>query len=230
MPSRRNFHPGRRDFLKASATLAVAAAVNHGGAAEAAPAASQYRGLIPRENAKPGSPSWQLTRVRVEKSGGFRAQGIEGYCSKQSILAGETLDIMVSVKPATPFTLEIFRTGFYGGRGARLMTTLGPLSGRTQPDPEMGERRLHECRWEPSAQIVMPEDWPSGVYLGRLTTVPASSPQPYWQSYIIFIVRDTRKADVLVQCSDNTWQAYNKWPGNFSLYTDPRAAHVRDIA
>ena len=70
----------------------------------------------------------------------------------------------------------------------------------------------------------------SGVYLGRLTTIPKSTDEPYWQSYIVFIVKDDRKADVLLQCSDNTWQAYNKWPDNYSLYTDPRGAHAPGVA
>src|SRR5438876_7149496 len=33
---------------------------------------------------------------------------------------------------------------------------------------------------------------------------------------------DSRRADILFQCSDNTWQAYNRWPGDYSMYTDPR--------
>jgi hypothetical protein len=37
---------------------------------------------------------------------------------------------------------------------------------------------------------------------------------------VIFIVCDDRKADVVFQCSDNTWQAYNRWPDNYSLYDD----------
>ena len=28
--------------------------------------------------------------------------------------------------------------------------------------------------------------------------------KPYWQSYVVFIVRDDRPADILFQCSDNT--------------------------
>jgi len=48
------------------------------------------------------------------------------------------------------------------------------------------------------------------VYLGRLTTLPDKANTPYWQSYVIFIVRDDRPADFLFQCSDNTWQAYNR--------------------
>ena len=146
------------------------------------------------------------------------------------MLAGETLDIMVSTDPPAKFRIEIFRTGYYGGRGARLMTTLGPFQGTAQPIPPVGDKRLRECRWTPSTTLKIPADWPSGVYLGRLTTLPDAADQPYWQSYVIFIVRDTRRADVLFQCSDNTWQAYNRWPDNDSLYTDPRGAHARDVA
>ena len=89
--------------------------------------------------------------------------------------------------------------------------------------------RLRECQWEPSVEITIPTDWISGVYLGKLTTVPESPDEPYWQSYVIFIVRDDRRADVLFQCSDNTWQAYNRWPVNESLYTHPAGAHAPGV-
>ena len=220
--------PDRREFIKSGAALIVAAmATPTAGTAAALPA---QRSLIQRENEKPGTRDWQLTRVRLDKTGGIRSPLIEGYCSKQSVLVGQALDIMVSVRPATQFKIEIFRTGYYGGAGARLMTTLGPFSGQPQPEPPVGEKRLRECRWEPSTTLKIPSDWPSGIYLGRLTTLPAASGQPYWQSYVIFIVRDTRPADILLQCSDNTWQAYNKWPGEHSMYTDPRGAQARDVA
>lgn len=177
--------------------------------------------LIRDENQKPGATDWQLTRVRVDQ-GGFRSPWIEGYASKQSVEAGEAIDLMVSTDPAAPFVIEIFRMGYYGGRGARLMTTLGPFEGRIQPVPEPGPKNLHECRWEPATTLTIPMDWPSGVYLGRLTTQPDSETKPYWQSYVVFIVRDDRPADILFQCSDNTWQAYNRWPDNYSVYTDPK--------
>ena len=218
----------RRNFLKSSATAALGttlAAANADAETEKPRAVS-----IREENAKEGARDWQLTRVRLDKNGGYRAPAVEGYCSRQSVLAGESLDIMVSTNPPSNFTIEIFRTGYYGGRGARHMTTLGPFAGKKQPDPEIGDKRLRECKWEPSTPLKIPADWPSGVYLGRLTTVPDAGDKPYWQNYVIFIVRDTRKADILFQCSDNTWQAYNKWPDNFSLYTDPRGAHARDVS
>ncbi len=174
---------------------------------------------IVTENQHAGSTDWQLTRVRVDGDG-FRSPWIEGYCSHQSVEAGETIDIMVSTNPSMPFQIEIFRMGYYGGRGARLMRTIGPLEGITQPTPEPGEKNLHECQWTPSTQLTIPEDWLSGVYLGRLTTLPGED-SAYWQSYVVFIVRDDRPADILFQCSDNTWQAYNTWPNNYSIYTHP---------
>jgi hypothetical protein len=223
-----NANPDRRGFLKGGAALLIGAVTAP--IALAADGGSSGRSLIQRENEKPGTRDWQLTRVRLDKTGGFRSPTIEGYCSRQSLLAGETLQIMVSVRPATKFTLEIFRTGYYGGTGARLMTTIGPLQGEAQAEPPVGEKRLRECKWTPSTTLKIPDDWPSGVYLGRLSTVPENAGLPYWQSYVIFIVRDTRRADVLLQCSDNTWQAYNRWPNDYSLYTDPRGAHARDVA
>ena len=35
-------------------------------------------------------------------------------------------------------------------------------------------------------------------------------------------MKDDRPADILFQCSDNTWQAYNEWPVKDSVYTHPK--------
>jgi hypothetical protein len=178
--------------------------------------------LIQQENARPGSNDWQLTRMKLDKSGGFRSPVIEGYAFRQSVKAGEIIDFKVSTRPVSRFKIEIFRTGYYAGKGARLMMELGPLEGTEQAVPEIGERRLRECHWTTTTSLQIPADWLSGVYLARLTTLPTSADEPYWQSYIVFIVTDDRPADVLLQCSDNTWQAYNRWPDDDSLYTDPK--------
>jgi hypothetical protein len=229
----------RRQVLKGTAavplTAAAASLAPDSSLAESSRAEST-RGkpnsaIIQAENARPGSRDWQLTRVRVNE-GKFRTSLIEGYCSHQSIKAGETLQFFVSSKPARPFTLDIYRMGYYGGAGARKMATMGPLPGKTQPTPEMGPApgRLRECEWEPSAELKIPEDWVSGVYLGKLTTIPIAKSEPYWQSYVIFVVHDDREAEILYQCSDNTWQAYNRWPQNESLYTHPDGAHAPGVA
>ena len=215
----------RRNLLKTAAGASVAALAggNQSTTAAAEDGVQTQPDLIEEENRKPGALDWQLTRVRIDKRGGYRASAIEGYCSHQSVEAGDALRIMVSTTPAAKFKIEIFRTGYYDGRGARLMTTLGPFAGKPQPTPPVGPRRLRECRWEPSVELKIPADWPSGVYLGRLTTLSAGDEEPYWQSYVVFIVRDQRPADILFQCSDNTWQAYN-W---LALQVIPSTPHPK---
>jgi hypothetical protein len=206
--------PNRRDILLASlaAGLPVTASSS-----------------VVNENRKRGA-GWQLTNVRTDKGKGFRTGLIEGYCSRQSVATGQTISIHVSANPARRFTLDVFRMGYYGGAGARLMTTIGPIAGKPQPDPIIGERRLRECRWEPSVELKIPSDWVSGVYLGRLSTVAESTSEHAWQSYVVFIVRDNRRAAVLFQVSDNTWAAYNRWPDDYSLYTDPRHSWAPGVA
>jgi hypothetical protein len=66
---------------------------------------------VQQENAKPGAIDWQLTRVKIVGAQ-CRSVPIEGYCSRQSVKAGEKLDIMVSTNPARAFRLEVFRTGY----------------------------------------------------------------------------------------------------------------------
>jgi hypothetical protein len=211
----------RRDALRGAVAASLTAATQPFVLGQQARAAPEARpNPVTEDNRREGARDWQLTRIRLDSPTGYRCPAIEGYCSRQSVSANETLDFMVSANPPSDYTIEIFRMGYYQGRGARLMRTLGPLHGKQQPDPPVGERRLRECRWEPSITLTIPNDWPSGVYLGRLSRVPHDHVLDPWQSYVVFIVRDDRPADILFQCSDNTWQAYNRWPDRFSLYDD----------
>ncbi|MBM3842476.1 MAG: hypothetical protein FJ397_04295, partial [Verrucomicrobia bacterium] len=178
----------RLEFLQTGAAALLAGAPA-AAAAVAAASTPGRAGIIAAENAREGSRDWQLTRVRVDQDG-FRSPAVEGYCSRQSVQAGDRIEVMISTNPPRPVRLELFRTGYYAGRGARKVAELGPLETRTQPTPTPGEKNLHECRWEPSAALTIPADWVSGVYLGRLTTIPAAEDEPYWQSHIVFIVRD----------------------------------------
>lgn len=170
---------------------------------------------IIRENAKAGTREWMLTKTQVDPATKWRCPWIEGYSSRTSVRPGETITFHVSTRPASAFTLDLFRMGHYGGDGARLVHRFGTLPGKDQPDPAIGPKRVRDCAWEPSVSFQIPRDWLSGVYLGKLTEQTTGI-----QSYVIFIVRDDRKADFLFQCSDTTWQAYNRWPDHFGLYDD----------
>src|SRR5262245_25853958 len=194
-------------------------------AANAAPADLN---VIQIENAKAGSTDWLLTEIRrhddeIYELGWHRRKGIEAYASHVSIKAGETLNVHVSTYPVNKYMATIYRMGYYGGAGARVMRSLGPFQGTTEPNPADGTRNLIECKWKVGFSIEIPKDWLSGVYLGKLSTVPALNRQyldleMVNQSYFVFVVRDDRKADLLFQTSDMTWLAYNRWPEWRSLY------------
>ncbi len=212
MPKRNQNPAGqltRRTLLKtaAHAGLAGALAPLAAGVEKMAPASSS---VIANENRKPGTTDWQLTFVRTQD---LRSEMIEGYCSHTSVRVGGTIDVMLSAQPATDVTIDLYRIGYYGGKGGRHVARLGPFPVTPQPTPPVGEHRLRECRWARTTEIKIPVDWVSGVYVGKL-----SCRGHRYQSYIIFVVRDDRKADLMFQTSDTTWQAYNKWPDNYSLY------------
>ena len=202
----------RRTALKVGASAAAGALI--GGLPDSL-AAQAPTNPVSLENAKPGTRDWLLTNPRIDPATKYRCPWIEGYCSRQSVRAGEKISFHVSTNPPSPFTLEIFRLGFYAGNGGRLVQKLGPFDGQVQPEAAIGPKRVRTCVWEPCTELTIPDDWISGVYLGKLTAHADRI-----QSYVIFIVRDDRAADFIFQCSDNTWQAYNRWPSQFSLYDD----------
>jgi hypothetical protein len=166
--------------------------------------------LIRAENDQPGTRDWLPVNGRVK---GGRCPWIEGYCSKTSVRPGESIQFFVSTDPASSFTIDFYRMGYYQGLGGRHLLRLGAFPGKPQDVPAPGPRRIRECRWEPCAALTIPQDWPSGVYLGKLT-----AEREKVESFVIFVVRDDREADVMVQVSDTTWQAYNEWPGKWSMY------------
>jgi len=203
----------RRRAIQSLASIAGAAALP---ACRSASGSKNPRSQAIRlENAKSGTRDWMLTRTQVDPATKWRCPWIEGYCSRTSVRPGETISFHVSTRQASSFTLDVFRMGHYGGNGGRLVHRFGTLPGRDQPDPPIGPKRVRDCAWEPSASLRIPRDWLSGVYLGKLTEQTSGI-----QSYVVFIVRDDRKADFIFQCSDTTWQAYNRWPDHFGLYDD----------
>src|SRR5205823_1553242 len=208
------FRLNRRDLLKGAASVSLASALSPLTEIRATSTKVNHD-LIRAENEKVGTTDWLLQNTRVDPKTRYRCPWIEGYCSHTSIREGDQLRIMVSTDPPSPFVIDLYRLGYYGGKGGRFITRLGPFKGTKQPDPPIGEERLRECRWEPAAQIVVPKDWPSGFYLGKLT-----AEKDGLQSYIVFIVRDDRPCHFLFQCSDTTWAAYNRWPDHFALYNN----------
>src|SRR5438309_518818 len=100
------------------------------------------RPAYPGMTATAGTTDWMLQNTRVDPKTKYRCPWIEGYCSHTSIRAGDTLSIMVSTNPPSAFTIDIYRLGYYGGKGGRHLLQLGRFKGKVQPDPDIGEERL----------------------------------------------------------------------------------------
>src|SRR4051812_1084343 len=153
-----------------------------------APRAPGADNPVVRENRRAGSSAWLLrdhTHVRPYTADGWRREkAVEGYCSHASIRPGETLTVYVSTDPASEYQIDFYRMGYYGGKGARLMLSRGPLAGDPQPTPADGPKALIECRWKPSLTLKIPDEWVSGVYLGKLTALDTKA-----EAYVVFIVR-----------------------------------------
>src|SRR5262249_60113070 len=185
----------RRDLLKGVAGVGLGAALGQLTSGEPAKPGSRRPDLIRTENEKPGTTEWPLTNTRVDPKTKYRCPWIEGYCSRTSVRAGDRLEIMVSTNRASKFVIDVYRLGYYGGKGARHLVQLGPFRGQIQPDPKVGLERLRECCWEPATTLTIPQDWPIGVYLGKLTAERGKL-----QRYVIFILPDRSARDFLFQC------------------------------
>lgn len=211
--SSKGFH--RRDLFRNAGGVAAGLGILSPMLNQTSLAAVAGESIIVRENQRPGTTDWMLRNCQIDPATKYRSPVIEGYCSHASIRAGKTLEVKVSANPGSDVQLEIFRLGYYGGKGGRHIATLPPVAVETQPTPEPQAQRLMVCQWATAFEWQVPADAISGVYLGKLTALKSGQ-----DSYVIFIVRDDRQADFVFQCSDNTWQAYNRWPSQFSLYDD----------
>src|SRR6202035_3351991 len=85
------------------------------------------------ENQQPGSSAWELGDVYSRPYATDSVGQIKGYASATSVNKGESIDFHVSVNPAQTYTIDVYRMGWYGGLGGRLMQHIGPLNGTQQP-------------------------------------------------------------------------------------------------
>jgi hypothetical protein len=155
---------------------------------------------------------WQISNYALNHE-------IEGYSSATSVGRGESINLMVNTLSPT-YTINVYRIGWYGGVGGRLVHGPVQLTGTQQPACPIVDAAtsLLECNWSVNYTLNIPNnptdptDWASGYYLVKLTDAANK------QSYIPFIIRDdSRTADLLMQAAVTTYQGYNNWGGK-SLY------------
>src|SRR5262249_43830876 len=85
---------------------------------------------------------------------------VEGYTSEASVLPGETVHFHVSTDEGEQYRIEIYRLGWYGGDGARLLACLpscgGSEVGRRYPPPSFAGM---SAGWPVTDRLAIPADW-----------------------------------------------------------------------
>ena len=172
--------------------------------------------------------SWrQPDRVRELQAGNAaepvgRRQGegttIQGFADPFSVNLGGTINFKIE-SPASSYKIDIYRMGYYGGDGARLITSLTPNISVSQNQPACDTNTttgLVDCsNWGVSASWTVPTDLVSGMYFAHIYRTDGTSDE----NQIPFVVRDdSSHSDILFKTNDATWQAYNDW-GGYSLYS-----------
>jgi hypothetical protein len=169
---------------------------------------------ITRENSHEGAKDWWGKHAPPDL--------IEGYATQCSARPGDVLELHVSTRPAARYRIDVYRLGWYGGRGARMLAqhpSAGDLQGlpRETPDPLPGPH-IDAPNWPVTDAIAIGDDWTTGVYIARL--ILTTGKHAGFDAMVPFVVRPAldAMADVLVQQPVTTAQAYNNWGGK-SMYT-----------
>jgi len=133
---------------------------------------------------------------------------IEAYASATSVCPGEAISFHVRIEPPHFFfRIDIFRKG----KEERLVDS----AFRTAlPFSTPANAYAIGCGWPPAYTLIIPDDWSSGVYLARLTSVLGATTD------VLFVVKAAApgtNSKILFQLTVTTYQAYNNWGGK-SLY------------
>jgi hypothetical protein len=167
---------------------------------------------VAAENRRPGSTAWW-------RAAHAPPSAIEGYATQPSVVAGDALELCVSTRPAGRYRIEVFRLGWYGGAGGRLMASppgnIGLPRGAPLPDLQTG---IVRAGWPVTDVLLTDESWQSGQYVAVLELTDGAHAGS--AARVPFVVRSLPgdSAPILVQTPINTLQAYNHWGGK-CLYT-----------
>ncbi len=203
----------RRSFLKGAAVSAGAVGLNLGALASKVGASTPT--TVANENALPGNPSSEWDS--------FEDDSIEGFATDISVNAGQTINFKVKTS-SNNWRVRIYRMGWYGGLGARKVADIAPSVAlpQNQPNPFVQTSTgLVDCgNWAVSASWAVPANAVSGVYVANFDRLDTGV-----GNRTLFVVRnDGRAADIMLQTSDTTMHAYNRWGGASLYWSEPQVA------
>jgi len=153
------------------------------------------------------------------------SEGLGGFSTQTSYNLGESVALKIGTNepsfPGTSVNIAVYRIGWYGGEGARLISAAGAKSVKVnnsfqcnQANATTGE--LSCANWGVTYTIPGGSLPVSGVYEAVFTDLADGGAQ----NYVEFVVRnDARASEVLDVLPASTYEAYNTW-GCKSLYYD----------
>lgn len=145
------------------------------------------------------------------------SSAIEGFTTDISYDLGATVSFKINSE-ASDYRIEVYRLGYYGGDGARLVGVVDhtATSVIVQPDAlrDAATGLVDAGNWAVTDTFTLPPDAVSGIYIAKLVREDGTA----GENHIPFIVRnDAAPSDIVFQTADTTWQAYNGW-GGANLY------------
>jgi methionine-rich copper-binding protein CopC len=158
------------------------------------------------ENQLPGTPQsvWDVASNDTY---------IQGFADPFSVNVGGSINFKIQTV-ASSYSIDIYRMGYYGGDGARLITSI-PATPQSQPACNTNTvTGLVDCgNWAVSATWNVPTTAVSGVYFAHIYTSGNAH-----ENQIPFVVTNNAStSNIVFMTSDETWQAYNDW-GGYSVY------------
>ena len=155
-----------------------------------------------------GSSAWQISNGRT--------YNLAGFATQTSYNLGESVPLKIGAYAKT-VDISVFRMGYYGGKGGRLVASASNVAVNNGPSCEATNAKTGEVNcdeWDPTYTIPGSSLPATGVYLVKLVDPEGDDNQ------VIFIVREDKPSpgsEVLVKIPTSTYQAYN-WFGGKSLY------------
>jgi N,N-dimethylformamidase beta subunit-like protein len=128
------------------------------------------------------------------------------WASPYVVSGGDTLDIYVH-SAAPHVLLQVYRLGWYGGVGGRLVASRPGIQGGIQPRCTSPGLAPVACPWRRSTRLAIPSDWVGGIYLLKVRDVAGH----IWSYPFVLRSRGPHRFTAVI--NQFTWQAYNKWNG-----------------
>jgi hypothetical protein len=149
---------------------------------------------------------------------------LQGFATDISVNVGQTESFKIDAQGIGSYGIDIYRMGYYGGLGARKVTSITPTSVIHQsPCLTDSSTGLVDCgNWQVSATWAVPATAVAGIYFARLKASGSAGSQ------IVFVVRnDASHSDILFRTADTTWVAYNDYGGNNLYYGSAPSSNGR---